>query len=59
MFLTMLSWNSVIVFSPVAYLYKEITVSEGFAAGLPFEPTEIIAVKDDDQTAYPDNLHFV
>lgn len=55
-------WNSVILFSPSAYEYNSITVTEGFARGLPFDDSELVILHDSDEgetSHWPDNIHFL
>jgi hypothetical protein len=51
-----------VIFSPRAYRYNQLAVSEGFVHGLPFDDSKLFTLKysDEGETAqYPDNLHFV
>ena len=54
-------WNSIIVFSPSAFRYNQLTVTEGFVRGLPFNDDQYIDLRDSDENFahWPDNLHFL
>lgn len=54
-------WNSAIIFSPVAYEYYQITVSENFVAGMKFDDSiqQDIQGYDTGTDLFGDNLHFL
>ncbi|KAH6642232.1 hypothetical protein C7974DRAFT_468641 [Boeremia exigua] len=55
-------WNSVVIFSPSAYRYHQLTVTEGFVKGKPFDDSQLVLMRDSDEgetAQFPDNLHFV
>jgi hypothetical protein len=56
------SWNSVIIFSPIAFQYNQLTVTEGFVRGLPFDQNKKVYVRfaeEGENAQWPDNLHFL
>lgn len=59
-------WNSIIIFSPIAYQYNQLIVTSGFVHGLPFEDNNnntgmaIIDFSSEGNGAcWPDNLRFL
>ncbi|KAF1845091.1 uncharacterized protein K460DRAFT_394825 [Cucurbitaria berberidis CBS 394.84] len=57
-----LVWNSVIIFSPIAYQYNQLTVSEGFVRGLPFDKDQKVVMQFAEEGAgsqWPDNVQFL
>lgn len=61
--LTSLRWNSAIIFSPIAYQYNELTVTEGFTRSLPISFSDgmvLIEGSSEGPGAYwPDNINFL
>ncbi|CAI6267609.1 unnamed protein product [Periconia digitata] len=61
-----LLWNSVIIYSPVAYQYNQLTVTDGFVRGLPFDDNNnntglaiIDYATEGPGAVWPDNLQFL
>ncbi|KAG9229348.1 hypothetical protein BJ875DRAFT_500010 [Amylocarpus encephaloides] len=54
-----LLWNSTVIFSPSAFRYNQLAVTEGFVHGLPFINGNEYVISEEDQTLWPDNLHFL
>ena len=55
-------WNSVIIFSPSAYRYHQLTVTQNFVDGIPYHGPELVLMRDSDEgitAQFPDNLHIV